>query len=75
THDEIGAFQSSKLYYAIKLARAFTLDAGQVGTTNTLAVVASGLLMALFWQQTDLRYNIAFEFLVGNVMLGFSVNW
>ncbi|KAJ1555717.1 hypothetical protein HK405_014135 [Cladochytrium tenue] len=54
-----------------------------------LAAVAAGLLMALFWQQcgwlahdalhnqvfADRRFNDAFGFLVGNVMLGFSVNW
>ncbi|KAJ1558841.1 hypothetical protein HK405_012871, partial [Cladochytrium tenue] len=95
TLEEIGAFKSSKLYYAFKLASNVAIAGlslwmlAKWGTTSTLAVVAAGLLMALFWQQCgwlahdalhhqvfkDRRLNDAFGFLVGNVMLGFSVNW
>ncbi|KAI8835623.1 fatty acid desaturase-domain-containing protein [Chytriomyces cf. hyalinus JEL632] len=92
---EMGCFESSKLYYVYKVASTLSICLASAylvinyGRTSTLAVVAAGLLMAVFFQQSgwlahdflhhqvfkNRTYNDAMGYMIGNVWQGFSVSW
>lgn len=90
----INAFHSSKLYYAWKLSSNIAILTLSViillaVPDSWISVLASAVLLALFWQQcgwlahdflhhqvfVDRLYNNFFGILVGNIFQGFSVAW
>lgn len=86
-------FDSSKLYYLYKILTNVTICAISVAIalnfTSWFAMVLSGFVMALFWQQCgwlahDFLHhqvflhrgiNNLFGLVIGNVFQGFSVSW
>ncbi|KAJ3213070.1 hypothetical protein HDU67_003418 [Dinochytrium kinnereticum] len=94
TLKDMGVFESSKMYYTFKVLTnvcmwALSLAILMRWPGNSLAVIVSGVVMALFWQQsgwlahdflhhqvfTNRTYNNIVGYLVGNVFQGFSVSW
>ncbi|TPX48102.1 hypothetical protein SeMB42_g01669 [Synchytrium endobioticum] len=92
--DRKGYYKSSKLYYAFKLLFNQSLWLLSLAIMvkwpfNTIALLISGLIMALFFQQSgwlshDFLHNQVFEnrtwnkivaYFTGNVCQGFSVSW
>ncbi|KAI8849477.1 fatty acid desaturase-domain-containing protein [Chytridium lagenaria] len=91
---DMGVYQSNKAYYIFKLLTNFSMLALSVAILlrwpgNSVAVVTSGAVLALFWQQsgwlahdflhhqvfTNRVYNDIVGYLVGNIAQGFSVSW
>jgi fatty acid desaturase len=90
-----GYFESSKIYYAYKVLSTLGLcGAGlgvlyKFGTTSTLAVLLSAILIGLFWQQCgwlahDFAHHQCFEsreyndvavVFLGILSQGFSLSW
>ncbi|KAJ3115603.1 hypothetical protein HDU96_000360 [Phlyctochytrium bullatum] len=94
TLEELGVFKSSKFYYGFKLLTNVSILVLSVFILctwpgNSLAVITSACVLALFWQQcgwlahdflhhqvfTNRAINDGFGYLVGNVAQGFSVAW
>ncbi|KAJ3173517.1 hypothetical protein HDU88_002603 [Geranomyces variabilis] len=92
--DKSGWYESSKLWYARTVAQTFALWGAGIYLLayhgdSLFAVLASGALIALFWQQcgwlshdschnqifTSRLYNDAFGYVVGNMAQGFSISW
>ncbi|KAI8882968.1 delta-6-fatty acid desaturase [Backusella circina FSU 941] len=90
-----GYFESSKVYYAYKVFSTLALCGAGLsvlywfGTTSTLAILVSAVLVGLFWQQCgwlahDFAHHQCFEsreyndiavILLGNLSQGFSLSW
>ncbi|KAJ3059578.1 hypothetical protein HK102_009929, partial [Quaeritorhiza haematococci] len=89
-----GLYNSNKLYYLFKFVSTTAIWAASVGllttySDNVWGVLASALLMAVFWQQSgwlahdflhhqvfqNRSYNDLAGYLLGNVYQGFSVSW
>ncbi|KAI9272560.1 delta-6-fatty acid desaturase [Sporodiniella umbellata] len=90
-----GYFDSSKLFYAYKVLSTLALCAAGLallyayGRTSTWAVVASAVIVGLFWQQCgwlahdfghhqcfeDRSWNDVLLVFLGNFCQGFSLSW
>ncbi|KAG1056551.1 hypothetical protein G6F46_002069 [Rhizopus delemar] len=90
-----GYFHSSKLYYAYKVMSTLALCAVGLsllyayGHTSTLAVIASAIIVGIFWQQCgwlahdfghhqcfeDRSWNDVLVVFLGNFCQGFSLSW
>jgi fatty acid desaturase len=93
-YKEMGLFESNKMYYVFKLLSNFALLGLSLWILahyghNSLAVVVSGIICGLYFQQCgwlahDVLHHQLFEnrdvnrawgYLVGNMCQGFSVAW